>query len=150
LRAANAAVHRMGLVRRAMALAVARLEGRRLVISAAGMPPALHFSAARGTISEIALAGTPLGARADFPYTEAAVDLAPGDAVLFVSDGLPELPDAAGEPFGYERLVARFAELATGEARAIVAGLEASVTDWSPDRPPADDVTFLVLKALSK
>jgi serine phosphatase RsbU (regulator of sigma subunit) len=148
LRAANAAVHRMGLVRRAMALTVARLEGRRLVLSAAGMPPALHHAAARGAVSEIALAGTPLGARADFPYAEAAVDLAPGDAVLFVSDGLPELPNAAGEPFGYERLAARFAELAAGDARAIVAGLESSVAAWSPDRPPADDVTFLVLKAL--
>lgn len=148
LRAANAAVHRMGLVRRAMALTVARLEGRRLVLSAAGMPPALHHAAARGKVSEIALAGTPLGARADFPYAEAAVDLAPGDAVLFVSDGLPELPNAAGEPFGYERLAARFAELATGDARAIVAGLEATVAAWSPDRSPADDVTFLVLKAL--
>jgi serine phosphatase RsbU (regulator of sigma subunit) len=148
LRAANAAVHRMGLVRRAMALTVARLEGRRLVLSAAGMPPALHHSAARGTVSEIALAGTPLGARADFPYAEAAIDLAPGDAVLFVSDGLPELPNAAGEPFGYERLAARFAELAAGDARAIVAGLEASVGGWSPDRSPVDDVTFLVLKLL--
>jgi len=148
LRAANAAVHRMGLVRRAMALTVARLEGRRLVLSAAGMPPALHHAAAPAKVSEIALAGTPLGARADFPYTEATVDLAAGDAVLFVSDGLPELPNAAGEPFGYERLAARFAELATGDARAIVAGLEASVAAWSPDRSPADDVTFLVLKAL--
>ncbi|GMU66705.1 MAG: hypothetical protein AMXMBFR36_29790 [Acidobacteriota bacterium] len=148
LRAANAAVHRMGLVRRAMALSVASLEGRRLLLSAAGMPPALHHAAARGAVSEIALAGTPLGARADFPYAEATVDLAAGDAVLFVSDGLPELPNAAGEPFGYERLAARFAELATGDARAIVSGLEASVADWSPDRSPADDVTFLVLKAL--
>jgi serine phosphatase RsbU (regulator of sigma subunit) len=148
LRAANAAVHRMGLVRRAMALTVARLDGRRLVLSAAGMPPALHHVAARAKVSEIALAGTPLGARGDFPYTEAAIDLAAGDAVLFVSDGLPELPNAAGEPFGYERLAGRFAELATGDARAIVAGLEASVAAWSPDHSPADDVTFLVLKVL--
>ncbi len=150
--AANAAVHRMGLVRRAMALAVARVAGRRVTLSAAGMPPALHFVAATGAVAELALAGTPLGARAEFPYTEATLDLAPGDALLFLSDGLPELPNAAGEPFGYERLAERFGELGGGpgsrSAAAIVGGLEALVAEWSGGRAPADDVTFLVLKSL--
>jgi len=149
LAAANAAIHRMGLVRRAMALTVATVEGRRLRLSAAGMPPLLHYRASRRDVAEVALAGTPLGARAEFPYAEAALDLAAGDAVLFLSDGLPELPNAEGEPFGYERLGARFADLAAagGDAASIVAGLRESVRTWGGDRPPVDDVTLLVLVA---
>ena len=148
LAAANAAVHRMGLVRRAMALAVARVRGARVTLSAAGMPPALHFRVASGEVREVALPGTPLGARAGFPYAEAEIELAKGDALLFLSDGLPELPNAQGEPFGYERLARRFGELGRREAGAIVAGLEASAAEWSGGGAPADDVTFLVLKSV--
>lgn len=148
LRAANAAVHRMGLVRRAMALTVARVDGRRVTLSAAGMPPVLHYRAATGAVEELALPGTPLGARADFPYAQATLELAASDALLFLSDGLPELPGASGEPFGYERLARRFGELAPGGAEATVAGLTSLVAEWSGDRAPADDVTFLVLEAV--
>jgi serine phosphatase RsbU (regulator of sigma subunit) len=65
LRRATGLVHGMGLSRMAMALAVARLSGRNLTISSAGMPPALHLSGATGEIEEIALAGMPLGARSE-------------------------------------------------------------------------------------
>jgi serine phosphatase RsbU (regulator of sigma subunit) len=147
LGSANAAIHRMGLVRRAMALTVACLEGSRLRISAAGMPPALRFRAADERIEEIVLPGMPLGARSGVDYEERALELAPGDALLFLTDGLPELPNAAGEPFGYERLGARFATLARGAAGEIVAGLEEAVGEWGGGATPADDVTFLVLKA---
>ena len=44
-------------------------------------------------LREVALPGTPLGARAGFPYTEARIVLGRGDALLFLSDGLPELPE---------------------------------------------------------
>jgi sigma-B regulation protein RsbU (phosphoserine phosphatase) len=150
LAAANAAVHRMGLVRRAMALAVARVEGRRVTLSAAGMPPALHYGAASGEVREVALPGTPLGARAGFPYTEATLELGRGDALLFLSDGLPELPNAEGEPYGYDRLARRFRDLASGapDAASVIAGLEATTAEWSGSGAPADDVTFLALRAV--
>jgi len=147
LKASNGAVHRMGLVRRAMALLVGHLTRREIVLSAAGMPPALHFRNAEGSVREIALAGTPLGARADFPYEEARLALDSGDALLLLSDGLPELPNAAGEPYGYERLVARFGDLARDrDAASIVAGLEAAAHEWTGGSAPADDLTFLVLR----
>lgn len=146
---ANAAIHRMGLVRRAMALSIARVDGREVVMSAAGMPPLLHFRAADASVVELAPAGTPLGARAEFPYTEARCTLGPGDALLLLTDGLPELPNAEGEPFGYERLRARFGELAAaGEcAAAIVAGMRRAAREWGGAADPGDDVTLLVLHA---
>ncbi len=155
LRRATGLVHGMGLSRMAMALAVARLSGRSLTISSAGMPPALRLAGATGEIEEIALAGMPLGARSDYPYAERRLELESGDVVLLMSDGFPELPNPAGEPLGYERARARFAAAAAdgaGGAGEIVAALERAAAEWSAagtDSPPApsDDVTFLVLRA---
>lgn len=153
LRRATGLVHGMGLSRMAMALAVARLSGRSLTLSSAGMPPALCWRGATSEIEEIALAGMPLGARSDYSYGERALELAPGDVVLWMSDGFPELPDPAGEPLGYERARARFAAAAgTGAgAREIVAALERAAGEWTGANgatpAPSDDVTFLVLRA---
>jgi len=143
---ATEVVHSMGLHRMAMALAVGRLEGHRLTLSSAGMPPAFHYDAAGARVREIALPGTPLGARAEFPYAQATVELAPGDALLLLSDGFPELPDPAGEPFGYERARERFGEEAERPAGDIVAALRAAAAEWAGETTPPDDVTFLVLK----
>lgn len=158
LRRATGLVHGMGLSRMAMALAVGRLSGRTLTISSAGMPPALHFRRATGEVEEIPLAGMPLGARGDYPYAERRLDLGHGDVVLWMSDGFPELPNAAGEPLGYERARARFAAAAAGGSTdaggsgGIVAALERAAAEWSGSGAtsaptPSDDVTFLVLRA---
>jgi len=144
---ATGVVHRMGLYRMAMALAVARLAGRTVTLSSAGMPPVLHFRAAEGRVDEIELAGTPLGARAEFPYAERSVELRAGDALLFLSDGFPETPDRHGEPLGYERVRELFGRAAAGSAEAAVAALRAAALEWTAGAPPCDDVTFLVLKA---
>jgi serine phosphatase RsbU (regulator of sigma subunit) len=147
LGAANGVIHRMGLYRMAMALVVARLAGRRLTLSSAGMPPALHFKAGQGAVEEIVVPGTPLGARAEFPYAEATAELRPGDALLLGSDGFAELPNAAGEPFGYERAREAFAACAALPASEAVAALRAAAAAWTGGAAPCDDVTFLVLKS---
>lgn len=146
LRRATGLVHAMGLSRMAMALTVARLSGSRLRLSSAGMPPALHFRAGRGEIEEVVLAGMPLGARAEFAYQEREVELLPGDTLLLMSDGFPELTNAAGEVMGYERARSIFAAIAERPAAEIVATLERAVADWSGDGSPSDDVTFLALR----
>ena len=119
LTAANAAVHRMGLVRRAMALdrgADRGPAGRRSRRPACRRCCTSAPRPARSTRSP--LAGTPLGARGEFPYAERTLELAPGDALLFLSDGLPELPNPAGEPYGYERLRAALRDASPPTRRA--------------------------------
>ncbi len=146
LRRATGLVHGMGLARMAMALAVARFDGRRLVYSSAGMPPALHYAAATGEVREEALPGMPLGSRPDFDYGERSIELAAGDALLLTSDGFPELQNAAGEPFGYERARLAFARVAARPATEILSELERVTHDWLGEAERRDDVTFLVLK----
>jgi serine phosphatase RsbU (regulator of sigma subunit) len=147
LRRATGLVHGMGLSRMAMALTLARVAGRKVLISSAGMPPALHFRAASGEVSEITLPGMPLGARAEFAYEERELELAPGDALLLMSDGFPELANARGDVLGYERAGEVFAGVARRSAPEIVAALESAAAEWAGALAPSDDVTFLVLRA---
>jgi serine phosphatase RsbU (regulator of sigma subunit) len=139
------AVRRMELGRMAMGLAVARLRGGGLVLSSAGMPPVLVYRGASGKVEEIALQGMPLGGFA-FDFEERRLELAGGDAVLMMTDGLPELADAAGDPLGYPRVRALFEELGGRNPQEILAGLNRAAEAWTAGQPPQDDITLVAIR----
>jgi serine phosphatase RsbU (regulator of sigma subunit) len=154
LGSANRAIRRMELQRMAMALCMARFDGRRLTVASAGMPPVLvHRGGGNGSsgdrmeveVEEIALPGMPLGGL-DETYRESTLELAPGDTVLLMSDGLPELPNRAGDPLGYVAVRDRFARLAGASPEEIIRELEATARAWAGDATPADDMTFVVAR----
>lgn len=146
LRHSNSVIRRMQLGRMAMALAVVRIEGRTLRVSSAGMPPLLIHRAAGGAVEEVCLEGTPLGSLGDPAYAERQVDLAPGDTVLLMTDGFPELLSVAGEPLGYPRTGELFAAESGKAPAALLAGLAAAGDAWCAGCTPADDVTFVALR----
>ena len=149
---ANAQIQRMALGRMAMALSVLRARGRRLTLSAAGMPPALWRRAATGEVIEVALSGLPLGSLAGAVYQEIELELAPGDHLLLMSDGFPELQSPSGEPLGYEAARAHFAVAAGGGAAIgaaeILAELRHAAERWTAGGAPSDDLTFLLVRAV--
>lgn len=145
---AAGAVKRMDLGRMAMGLGLVRLEDGTLTISSAGMPPVLLYRAGTGRAEEVALAGMPLGGLA-FEYEERRLQIAPGDVVLMMTDGLPELTDLAGEPLGYPRVRSLFESLGTKAPEEVLAGLTAAAESWSGDpggQAPKDDITFVVIR----
>ncbi len=143
---ANRAIKCMDLGRMAMALTVARIDGRRLTLAAAGMPPALVHRAGTGAVEELAAPGLPLGSLADCAYCEVTTELFPGDTVLLMSDGFPELRDAAGEPLGYGRAQAIFAASAAKQPAELIADLAHAVSERKAGALPDDDVTFVAIK----
>lgn len=139
-------IKRMELGRMAMALTLARFEGRRLTLAAAGMPPALVHHRATGEVEELAHSATPLGTLGT-EYSETSIDLASGDTVLFMTDGFPELMNDAGQQLGYTATVDAFAAAATGAtANDVIASLAATARRFHGDAPPNDDVTFVVVR----
>ncbi len=145
LQQATATIKRMDLGRMAMALTVARFDGDSLTVSAAGMPPVLIWRAASGEVEEIALAGMPLGGLAS-DYQEKRVRLDGGDVVLLLSDGLPELPDPAGEPLGYRQVRALFAAAAGKAPGEVIAELTEAAERWTGGQAWPDDITLMVLE----
>ena len=141
-------IKRMELGRMAMALSLARFDRLNLTFASAGMPPVLVHRAAREVVDEIALEAMPLGTFGS-TYPQAEVTLEHGDTVLFLTDGFPELQNAAGQQLGYPGALDAFA-LAARAATAddVIAALAESVRSWHGDAPPNDDVTFVVVRVV--
>jgi serine phosphatase RsbU (regulator of sigma subunit) len=147
LRDAAEKVKRMDLGRMAMALLLARFDRDRLTVASAGMLPAYVHRSGGGKIEEVARGATPLGTLgAD--YHDVSIDLHPGDTVLFMTDGFPELQNAAGQQLGYAAAIDEFIAAAKGAtADDVIASLASAAKRWNGDRPPNDDVTFVVVRA---
>ncbi len=142
---ANETVRKMKLGRMAMALCLARFENGQMTFSSAGMPPALVRRAGDGRVEELASPGMPLGGLAE-GYNELRVDLASGDLVVMMSDGLPELPDAEGEPLGYGRVARVIAGAPTDKPQEVIGALLRAAEQWAGEGPPNDDITFVALR----
>jgi serine phosphatase RsbU (regulator of sigma subunit) len=147
LRDAAEKVKRMDLGRMAMALLLARFDRDRLTVASAGMLPGYVHRARTGKIEEVARGATPLGTLgAD--YHDVSIDLAAGDTVLFMTDGFPELQNASGQQLGYAAAIDEFVAAANGAtADDVIASLAAAAKRWNGERPPNDDVTFVVVRA---
>jgi serine phosphatase RsbU (regulator of sigma subunit) len=147
LRDAAEKVKRMDLGRMAMALLLARFDRERLTVASAGMLPAYVHRARGGNIEEVARGATPLGTLgAD--YHDVVIDIAAGDTVLFMTDGFPELQNESGQQLGYGAAVEHFAAAAGGAtADDVIASLANAAKQWNGERPPNDDVTFVVVRA---
>lgn len=143
---ATATIRSMNLGRRAMALVLARYRDGALDLASAGMPPVLVSRFPAGEVEEIMTSGVPLGTLANASYENRRVRLAPGDAALLMSDGLPEMLGEDGEPIGYAAVAERWREVGQRPAGEAVAEFERRVEELSPQGVPADDVTFVVVR----
>lgn len=142
------ALKEMKLGRLFMALSIAKFTARRMTICAAGMPAALVYRAATGTVETVLLKGMPLGAFRSFPYDQRDVDLDAGDTILLLSDGFPEMFNDERDMLGYDRTAEIFQEIASRDCNDIIAELRTRAEAWANGRPPDDDVTFVVVKML--
>src|SRR5712692_2421551 len=101
-----------------VALCFARFDAARgtLEIANAGLPDPYRLGA-DGATETLSTPGSrlPLAARSDTVYASLSVQLDRTERVLFVTDGLPEAPTAAGEPLGYEALAKDIASAAKEE-----------------------------------
>ena len=136
----------MRLEKLSMCMAMLKIMGNKLVMSSAGMPPILLFRNETQTVEEHIMKGMPLGTFSDFPYTLKEALLEPGDTILIMSDGFPELFNDKKEMYGYKRAKRLFEELGAGEPDEIISNLKTAGSKWVNDKDPDDDVTFVVIK----
>jgi serine phosphatase RsbU (regulator of sigma subunit) len=122
-------------------------DGSTVTLCNAGHTPVLHWRAASGTIAAIPGDGPPLGFLPDAAYGEREVPLAPGDTLLFYSDGLTEAAANGGAMLGDERLAAAFAAGAAGGTAAdALAAIQRLLHDWTGRARQDDDVSIVVVK----
>jgi serine phosphatase RsbU (regulator of sigma subunit) len=147
LKTASAALKKMNLRGMFMAMTMARVSGGRLRICQAGMPPALLFRRQTMEVEEFGSRAVPLGAPLAGNYREEETGLAPGDCLVIMSDGFPEMFDPRGEMIGFAKSAEILRETAQRTAAEIVERFVAAGEEWASGRPADDDVTFVVVKA---
>ncbi len=147
MRRASATLTRMSLPSLAVALGLVRVRRHEVEIAGAGLPPALHYRAGTGGVERIRLDGLPLGVDLplEVPYSHTAFTVAPGDVIVLMSDGLPELFDRRGEMFGAEGAERVLKGHAAGPPDALVLALAQAGLDWSGGGALDDDVTIVAL-----
>ncbi|HEX9638324.1 MAG TPA: SpoIIE family protein phosphatase [Acidobacteriota bacterium] len=121
----------------------------RVRIACAGLPPPLLYHARSRTLEEIELPGAPLGAWRRSEYLEHEFQMAAGDTLVLLTDGVAEAADLEGREFGSKPLaevVLRTAPLGT---RPVVEALENALAEFTSGAPPSDDRSLLVLRRLS-
>ena len=122
---------------------------RRLTVVSAGHPPALHLAAGATALTTVGHGAPPLGTRLPNSFRVDAVDLAEGDVVLLVTDGVTELAGRGAGQFGDARLAAaalrsRGAGLAS--SRAMRESILDTLSAFKSDAPQRDDITLVVAR----
>ena len=113
---------------------------------AAGQGPILHFEAATGTFRWLEPTTFMMGfvhyARIDAPQQ---IELAPGDILGLMSDGVFEAQNAAGEMFGTEGVERALSANRHVSMSDMLAGILQAVHVFASGEPQADDITIVLI-----
>lgn len=122
-------------------------DTHRLRFISGGQGPILHWRAASADWAHFKATSFPMGAmpiaRLNPPTV---IDLAPGDVLALITDGLFECEQASGQAFGVDavqRFVAANVDLS---AQGLADGLLAEMRRFAGDVPQADDITMVFVK----
>lgn len=99
-----------------------------------------------GQSSTIRAEGFPLGMFPDVTYEEFSIATQPGDVLVFVSDGILDAENDAGEMYGEDRLAGMLCGSRDHPAARIAEAILADVTRFQGGHDRFDDETIIVLK----
>jgi len=136
----------MHLEKLSMCMSMLKIMGNKLQMSSAGMPPIFIYKRESQVTEEHVIKGMPLGTFNEFPYNLVESEITTGDTILLMSDGFPELVNENDEILGYKRVRNLFEEVAGLTPEEIINKLKNAGSNWTHDKDPDDDVTFVVIK----
>jgi sigma-B regulation protein RsbU (phosphoserine phosphatase) len=124
--------------------------GRCLSYVNAGHNPPLLYRAGREDALRLEPTGMALGLTADAAYTAARCRLDPGDLLVIFTDGITEAFDAGGEEFGDDRLETAIRRVRDQPASGIQREVLREVADFAGAASQSDDMTLVVVRAVSE
>jgi serine phosphatase RsbU (regulator of sigma subunit) len=102
---------------------------------------------ANGTLLTLEAGGLPLGIELSASYETASVELKPGDALIFFTDGVVEAINQSGEEFGNDRWVGAVRNMPDWNAKETLQFLMKRVDDFVGATRQFDDITCLVFRS---
>jgi PAS domain S-box-containing protein len=122
-------------------------ERHALSVLSAGHGPVLVYTAGDGAIAELPSHGLPLGIDAGEPFDPpVAISMAPGDALLVLSDGIPEARDKGGREFGMANVLDVVRSNAGADAATLAGALTDAAVRFGGAQSAADDVTAVIIR----
>ncbi len=143
----NSIIRDMHLGNLFMAMLMVKIDNNKVSFSSAGMPPALIFRNRNKTVEEIRLQALPLGGAAEFRYPRKETTISPGDTILLMSDGFPELFNNKKDILDYHRAKEIFGTIAQKPVDEIIDSLCKEADNWRGTVNQVDDITFVVVRA---
>ena len=129
-----------------MSLNLLEFKNGHVNISSAAMPPVYHFSKKKNSVNEIELVGTPLGSFYNEEFDKYQVEFEDGDALVLMSDGLPEAPNHDGEMLDYPAVKQCIEDNGTKSASGIKDSLIDLSDKWLDGIQNPDDITLVIFK----
>jgi len=126
-------------------LAEIDVQKRKLQYVNCGHNPALLFRATTGTLTHLDSSCPPIGLSPEEICELSSANLAPGDVVVFYTDGVTEAKTPLGEEFGMERLSATVRRGSSLSAEELMTDIYTAAANFCGD-DFSDDVTLLVVK----
>ena len=115
----------------------------------AGHDPAIIYSPAQDTFSELPTSGLPLGVLQDTKYTASCcANLKQDEIILIGTDGIWETQNESGEMFGKARVKELIRQNSHLGAEEILIRLNDSVAAFREKLPQEDDLTAVLIKAV--
>ena len=112
-----------------------------------GQGPILHFQAARGTCMSHKATSFPMGAMPLSAMRAAVeIDLAPGDWLVLLTDGIYEYENPGGTQFGVQRVEQVLRAHHLQPAEALAGQLLEAVRTFAQGAPQGDDVTMVLVR----
>ena len=103
---------------------------------------------ASGALEKLETGGLPLGIRFPFEYETASVEVQPGDALIFYTDGVVEAFNERGEEFGNERWANVIRALPAMSAEKSLQFLMEAVDGFVGGTRQSDDITCMVFRGV--
>jgi serine phosphatase RsbU (regulator of sigma subunit) len=99
-----------------------------------------------GTIHALSPTGMPIGIDEDATWTQATIQIEPGDVLLLYTDGIPDAQNEDGVFFKERRLIEVAQLNMDGSAQDIQLAILDAVQEFSGATAQFDDITLLVLR----
>ena len=123
-----------------------RPDSNEIVYVNAGHCPPLWYRQMEHDIVPLDPTGIFLGFPAGIPHTQQTIQCAPGDLIIFYTDGITEARDTSGALFGEERLQVFLHENAQLAPAELMACLQQHLQAFVGDTPRSDDITVVIVK----
>jgi len=132
----------------ALLYAVLDSKEKALRMCNAGQTQPVYFCSQRGEAKLLETEGDtfPLGIIEEADYKETKLLLAPGDKIVFYTDGIVEAMNEKQEMYGFERLLGLVRGSGSLDAESLLKEIMREVNEFVGGAPQSDDLTVIVVE----